>query len=225
MLRFPFFAGVAAAAAVGIDTTPPTSLTPFTISDAARDENIQILHNRGDRPEEHVVLCDCKSPNNAQFKQMAYYEFAPDSSPDNTTSDINPATWVVPGGTTIGFFASTGTKFKAKIGSDVGEGQFAGTGDNGRSEPFSCYKKFKKSLYKTQDGSVCDGIYDCDHSTPPGTGNFSSTRPSTFINRVAASKHTTSYIKHVPAKSNDISSNVTSKHTVDGHDSQQRQPE
>ncbi|KAK4148698.1 hypothetical protein C8A00DRAFT_19515 [Chaetomidium leptoderma] len=122
---------------------------------------------RGD--SEHVVLADCKAPNKDYFQssQMAYYAGPPNNAPDaiaNVTYGKQQA-WAGSGKITGVFSDNIG--FTVNIPATVGEGQFAGIGHNGYAD-FSCYARFKTALYTTKDGTVCNGIYDCDRTNPPG---------------------------------------------------------
>ncbi|KAK1751182.1 hypothetical protein QBC47DRAFT_392388 [Echria macrotheca] len=169
--RLRLLALVASRFLLAIDATSAANPNPVM------QTTLSGLLRRGDL--EHVVLADCtrSGKNYIQYSQLAYFAGPPTDTPDSITNATKDAdkhlAWAGSGKITI--VSSDGTPFSVTIPTVVAEGQFAGNGTNGYGD-FSCYARFKKALYKTKDGAVCDGVYDCDHTTPPST--FSSTSPS-----------------------------------------------
>ncbi|KAK0712863.1 hypothetical protein B0T26DRAFT_603355, partial [Lasiosphaeria miniovina] len=116
---------------------------------------------------EHVVLADCVRDGVA-FSEMAYYS-TPNGTKPIDVATVNMTTgetadWV--GHTTSALFTSTTTTFKAVLGSPEGEGQYAGSGDNGYPGPFYCYVRRVANRY-VDKGAVCSQLYDCTHDAPP----------------------------------------------------------
>ncbi|GAB1317459.1 hypothetical protein MFIFM68171_07669 [Madurella fahalii] len=125
-------------------------------------------------PEEHVILADCVDPaTGVVSSQMAYYPGEPDAqaAPQDTalvlTAPGQAAQWA--NANTSAVF-TTGVRFIAVLGPEVAEGGFAGTGDNGFTDNggFRCWKWAREALYTTEEGIVCDGVYECDHRPAPG---------------------------------------------------------
>lgn len=123
---------------------------------------------------EHVVIADCRSPSGFESSQYAYYSGSLDSVPDITTNmrvgKLQP--WVGKGLLKATF--ADNTTFSCNFAASVSEGQFIGNGyraskdyDRGWSS-LACYARPQQALYTNEDGSVCDAVYVCDHSTPPG---------------------------------------------------------
>lgn len=98
---------------------------------------------------------------------MAYYPGAPNSAPQDVSVVTTPRgqsrLWVST--TTPGLFTTTGVTFTAKIGPQVNDGQFAGTGNNGYVD-FVCFQKYAANLYE-YDGTTCSQVYDCNHDPVP----------------------------------------------------------
>ncbi|KAK3378656.1 hypothetical protein B0T24DRAFT_136397 [Lasiosphaeria ovina] len=144
-----------------------------TWSPQARDAVVP----RGD--SEHVVLADCKAPKNHYFEssQMAYFAGPPDSSPNAITNVTygKQQAWAGAGKIT-GVFPDKAA-FSVEIPAAVEEGQFAGNAYNGYWA-FACYARFMEALYTTKDGTVCNGVYDCDHVNPPATTSVSTPSPT-----------------------------------------------
>ncbi len=172
---FLFAAGAPALAAI-INPASPTNLVALQSAHGRRghggssrsgEPGAAAVIPRGD--SEHVVLADCKAPDKNYFQssQMAYYAGSPNDAPDATTivSSGKQQAWAGSGKIT-GVF-SDNVAFTVEIPVAVGEGQFAGSGHNGYAA-FSCYARFKKALYTTENGTICNGIYDCDRTSPPG---------------------------------------------------------
>lgn len=143
------------------------SLTPLALSSAipAPPSSPGILVARD--PLEHVTLADCRTSAGVLSSQMAYFPGAPNATPQDVAVVSTPAgqlrLWA--GATTAGLFTATGTTFTAKLGPQVGDGEFAGTGDNGYGN-FTCWQRFAKALYKYGD-AVCNQVYDCSHEAAP----------------------------------------------------------
>ena len=116
--------------------------------------------------DENVMLCNCRDGNGVLSSQMAYYSGDPNSSPQalaNVDSDFGK-TVVWEGGRPVeGAFADTDV-FTSVIAKPVGEGAYAGTGNN-KYGPFFCYRNYRENLY-TSDGKTCSSIYACNHRAP-----------------------------------------------------------
>ncbi|KAK1831852.1 hypothetical protein QBC39DRAFT_80833 [Podospora conica] len=159
-------AAVATAAVVATDSPPSTALPHRPL-------------RRGDL--EHYVLADCtrQGSNFLKASQLAYFTGPVVGFPHaitNVTSDKHYA-WA--GSGEISIKTPDSVVFSVEIPSPVRDGQFAGSGQNGFSA-FSCYAMFKKRLYTTEEGLVCDQVYDCDHITsPPVTSTIQSSSSST----------------------------------------------
>lgn len=124
---------------------------------------------------EHVIIADCKSPSGFESSQYAYYSGPVDGTPDITTNVRvgKQQPWFGKGLIKATF--ADNTTFSCNFPVSVSEGQFIGNGFRGSVEDYdrgwsslSCYARFRAALYSNEDGSVCNAIYDCDHSTPPG---------------------------------------------------------
>lgn len=120
----------------------------------------------------HIDLADCKTPADIDFQtlQMALYFSGED--------DDTPRVTVVPfrynknkgwagAGNITGTFPDQGP-FTVNIPTTVNEGQLAGSGFNGKGEPWSCSAKFKASSYKQEDGTVCNRAYICVRAKASG---------------------------------------------------------
>ncbi|KAL8298902.1 hypothetical protein RB597_007498 [Gaeumannomyces tritici] len=135
------------------------------------------------RPNEHVVLADCRAGGTTVFSsQVAYFSGIPNDKPQDVAPVVTPAnqTRLWPSNTTTAFFSTTGTSFTAKLGPPVGLGAFAGTGFNDYTN-YTCWRRYQANLYK-YDGAICAMSYDCTHepmpnSTKPGPDPKSSTAP------------------------------------------------
>lgn len=136
-----------------------------------------------ERPNEHVVLADCRAGDTTVFSsQVAYFTGLPNDKPQDVAPVVTPAnqTRLWPANTTTAFFATTGTSFTAKLGPPVDLGAFAGTGFNDYAN-FTCWRRYQANLYK-YDGAICAMSYDCTHEpmpdgTKPGPDPKSSTAP------------------------------------------------
>jgi hypothetical protein len=123
---------------------------------------------------ENVVLADCMSSSNLGSSQFAYYVGPPDSSPDSIANVRVGLQQPWAGKGLIKASFPDETTFSCSFAALVSEGQFAGIGSRASSEysrgftNFSCYARFISALYTTEDGSVCNAIYVCDRSKPPG---------------------------------------------------------
>jgi len=99
---------------------------------------------------------------------MAYFPGEVGQRPQDVavvlTSRGQTALWV--NANTTGLFTTTGVTFTALLGPRVGDGEFAGVGDNGYAN-FSCYQRYRKDLYQ-YGPATCSQVYLCDHSDPPG---------------------------------------------------------
>jgi hypothetical protein len=117
---------------------------------------------------EHVVLADCRDRAGVISSQIAYFAGEPGPSPEDVavvvTEAGQAALWV--NGNTSALFTNTGVTFTSTLGPAVGEGQFAGTGENGYGN-FSCYQSYVNALY-VYSATTCSQVYLCDHSDPPG---------------------------------------------------------
>ena len=151
-------------AVVAIDTTAAANPDPIA---PVRNNAVGRLWSRGEA--EHVVLADCKNPakDYVPASQMAYFAGPPNDSPDAIANVTYGEQQPWAGSGSIAAVFPDKVKFTVEIPAPVGEGQFAGVGDN-TFVSFNCYARFKKALYTTKDGLVCDGVYDCDHTNPPG---------------------------------------------------------
>ncbi|KAL2194033.1 hypothetical protein P885DRAFT_43977 [Corynascus similis CBS 632.67] len=117
--------------------------------------------------KEHVVLADCIDTADVLSSQMAYFPGEVGQRPQDVavvlTSRGQTALWV--NANTTGLFTTTGVTFTALLGPRVGDGEFAGVGDNGYAN-FSCYQRYRKDLYQ-YGPTTCSQVYLCDHSDPP----------------------------------------------------------
>ncbi|KAL8383222.1 hypothetical protein RB595_006799 [Gaeumannomyces hyphopodioides] len=122
-----------------------------------------------ERPNEHVVLADCRAGDTTVFSsQVAYFSGSPNDKPQDVAPVVTPAnqTRLWPANTTTAFFSTTGTSFTAKLGPPVDLDGFAGTGFNGYTN-FTCWRRYQANLYK-YDGAICAMSYDCTHEPMPG---------------------------------------------------------
>ncbi|KAK4180917.1 hypothetical protein QBC36DRAFT_203447 [Triangularia setosa] len=119
-------------------------------------------------PGEHVVLADCRDRKNVVSSQMAYYVGDPGPVPGDVavveTLFGQTALWV--NTETSALFYNSNVTFKAVIGPKVGEGQFAGTGDNGYGN-FTCWQRYKNNLYSYNNDTLCSQVYACNHDAVP----------------------------------------------------------
>lgn len=131
-------------------------------------------------PNEHVVLADCTQGTERHLtSQMAYYYEAPGPNPVDVALVPSPqpgksVLWV--NSKTNETFPDSGVWFAATLGHPVGDGQFAGYGQNGQNfqdwvknwvgTNFTCWKTYQKSLY-TWDNADCSMLYDCYHRAAP----------------------------------------------------------
>ncbi|KAK0714209.1 hypothetical protein B0T21DRAFT_375434 [Apiosordaria backusii] len=119
-------------------------------------------------PGEHVVLADCRDRKNVVSSQMAYYVGDPGPIPGDVAIVETPpgqtALWV--NTETSALFYNSNVTFKALIGPKVGDGQFAGTGDNGYGN-FTCWQRYKPQLYNYNNDTLCSQVYACNHDAMP----------------------------------------------------------
>lgn len=120
----------------------------------------------------HIDLADCKTPTDTAFQtlQMAlYFSGEPDDTPRVTIGTFSYAKrpgWAGSGNIT-GVFPDQGP-FTVNIPKTVNDGDLAGTGFNGKGEPWSCSAKFNDSSYKTEDGTICNRAYICVRAKASG---------------------------------------------------------
>ncbi|KAK4652999.1 hypothetical protein QC762_504170 [Podospora pseudocomata] len=119
-------------------------------------------------PGEHVVLADCRDRKNVVSSQMAYYVGDPGPIPGDVAIVETPpgqtALWI--NTETSALFYNSNVTFTAWLGPKVGDGQFAGTGDNGYGN-FTCWQRFKFDLYRYNNDTICSGVYACNHDAMP----------------------------------------------------------
>lgn len=119
------------------------------------------------RPEEHVTLSDCRDKANVFSSQMAYFPGDPGPEPQDVAVVQTPpgqaALWI--NTNTSALFTGTGTTFTARLGPKVGEGEFAGMGENDYTT-FTCWQKYKAVLYQ-YGNTICSQVYACNHDAAP----------------------------------------------------------
>lgn len=135
---------------------------------------------------EHVIIADCKSPDGVESSHYAYFTGPPDGTPDAIAvmRSGKHQPWADKGLLKATF--PDGTTFSCNWDVFVAEGEYMGFGSRGAPEyprgwtNLSCYARFKAAMYTTEDGTVCNAMYDCDRSSPPSvTAKTSSTsRPA-----------------------------------------------
>ena len=128
---------------------------------------------RGIGTSVHIDLADCKTPGDSSFQtpQMALYfagedDRAPRALANGVTYGKKQA-WAGSGNIT-GVFPDQGPFTVNIVATPVSDGQFAGTGFNGKSEPFSCLAKFQEASFTTDNGSVCNRMYVCTRAKSSG---------------------------------------------------------
>ena len=112
------------------------------------------------------MLCNCRDGNGVLSSQMAYYSGGPDSSPE-AHADVNSdrgKTVIWEGGKPVEGTFGDGNVFTSVIDKPVGEGSYAGTGNN-KFRSFFCYHNYRENLY-TSNGKTCSSIYACNHKAP-----------------------------------------------------------
>jgi len=101
---------------------------------------------------------------------MAYYQAEVDNVPDDVAIVQTPpgqlALWV--NTKTSAVFANTDVTFTADLGPKVAEGQYAGTGNNGFHDDFTCWQQRSFQVY-VYAKTVCSQVYDCNHKPAPDT--------------------------------------------------------
>jgi hypothetical protein len=139
--------------------------TASTIPSSSHLASRTYLHPRANL--EHVVLADCRDRAGVLSSQVAYFPGSPNSTPQDVAIVATPRgqTRLWAGATSSALFTTTSVTFTAKIGPQVEDGQFAGTGNNGYGD-FVCYQKYAANLYE-YDGTTCSQVYDCNHDPVP----------------------------------------------------------
>ncbi|KAM7216720.1 hypothetical protein V8F06_007830 [Rhypophila decipiens] len=113
----------------------------------------------------HIDLMECKKATDTAFDtlQMAlYFSGEPDDTPRVSIDAFSYAKqpgWAGTGDIT-GLFPDQGP-FTVNIPRVVNEGQLAGSGYNGKKEPWTCSAAYKESSYTTEDGTICNRAYIC----------------------------------------------------------------
>jgi hypothetical protein len=124
-------------------------------------------------PNEQVMLANCVSPKDANFKSpwLGYYGDRGDQAPSATAQVQAPS-----GQTTWWEGASVSATFPDQDVFSVliterttTENAYVGTGKNNHGL-FSCWRQSHPNVFTTSDSSFCSGIYVCNHDSNPSSG-------------------------------------------------------
>lgn len=122
---------------------------------------------------EQVMLANCIANNNPNQKSsyVAYYANTGDPSPSATTKVSTPAGQTVWWeGAPVSALFSDSNVFSVSIPERITtENAYVGTGKNNFGL-FSCWRQTHTNAFTVADGSICSGIYICNHHQAPSSG-------------------------------------------------------
>ena len=121
-------------------------------------------------PNEALLLANCAAPNDATFKSsyVAYYSNSGNQTPSTIAKvQTPPGLTVWWEGAPVSALFSDKDVFSVSIPERITvENAYVGTGKNNYGL-FACWRQSHPNAFSAPDGSICSGIYICNHNSPP----------------------------------------------------------
>jgi hypothetical protein len=123
---------------------------------------------------EALILANCVAPNDANYKSsyVGYYTKSGDSGPSAIAKVSTPPGLTVwwEGAPVSAIFDNGKNVFSVSIPERITtENAYVGTGKNNFGL-FSCWRQTHPNAFTVGDGSICSGVYICNHNARPTSG-------------------------------------------------------